>query len=328
MKKIVVILLICIIIIFLSIVTIHKFKSNSTINTETTINKSKTKFVEYVANKVNAKDKTNQVKDINAYKDSVINDIITSVNYIVYDSNKSIYGKIFIDKAGLHITDENENDLVNLSNLHFKTMYKKEIDYNDGIFIYLITEEGGTYMLKFDNNNIRNTTLDVMPTKYKVTNFVDIDFKLDMPPSLNTVFVLEEDGNIYDLFSGLRYDENIIGLYNKFYVFDDNSLSNIYGYMYEKNYSNYKVKYAFKVCEENDFIENDSVIIITENDELFYVKNNEFWSYYMYYKKVKNVSIDAKYPFVKSNLKLTFDDNETINLKATCSTYFCPVVLE
>ena len=291
-------------------------------------NRNELKFEEHIANtKVSKRYATkNDILDKDKYPENIIYEDLLTLDYQFYDDSESIYGKVYIDNEGyLHITDENKNlnQVVNNS-VKFKTLYVKDYNYQNGIFIYLISKNNDAYIMELHTTNLKNAKLQKVYTAHKVTNFVDIDFDIDIFPSTNTMFILEDDGNFYDILSALRYDSSIKGIFNKVYVFSDNSMSNLYGAMYENGTENYKIKYLFETFDNNSLTTPYSIIAITENNELFYIKGNELWSYYLCNKKVKNILIDAKAPFFKSNLKIEFEDGTKYALDASCSAYFCP----
>ena len=261
-------------------------------------------------------------KDKDVYKENIIAEDLKSIDYSFYAENKSITGKIYIasDKL-LYITDDNNKKTVRASNFKFRTMYIKDYEY-DGIYVFLISEDNKLYYLELIDNDIKETVVEQIFMPYKVYNFVDIEFKLDKYYNSNSLFVLLEDGNIYDAASNIRYKEDIISMYDKFYVFSDKTMTNIYGYVLEDKEKNpYKIKYCFFTYEKNKLTNNETIIIITENDELLYIDDDGFVS--VFNKKIKKIKFDAYFPYVESKLSITFDDNYKIDINAECNQYFC-----
>ena len=137
------------------------------------------------------------------------------------------------------------------------------------------------------------------------------------------MFVLADDGNIYDVSSKLRFDFKIKSLYGNLYVFDDKTMTNEYGrILVDENKVPYKIKNIFETGPDNEFTGENTRLIITENNELLYMDYDTDYVY-KYARKIKSVDFDVNNPYIKGNLKLTFDDDSYIDLKAECNQYYC-----
>lgn len=315
MKKIFIIIIV-VLLIFLLGITIYKIKidDNKTVDS---------KFISYKIENIKKDLIVDDVLDKEKFQDKIITDKITTINYTYFDNKKSVVGRIYFDSNNnLNIFNENENYSLKISDIKFETMYKKDYNYNE-IYVFLISENKDLYYLKINSNDIRKSELIKIELSYNVNAFVNIDFTLDKYKSANTVFVLSSDGNIYDILSNIRYDKNIKSLYNKFYVYNDNTISNIFGNILENDKGEYyKLKYVFSTFDDNNFTGKNTILIITENNKLIYISqdNNNL---YEYTKKIKELNFDAKYPYIKSKLNITFDDNYKISLNAECNQYYC-----
>ena len=264
--------------------------------------------------------------DKDTYKDNIITEIKKSIDYTFFNNKKSIIGKIYIDDNGyLFITDELNYDKRKISDIKFKTLYWDGINIYSSIYILLISQTNDLYYLKVDSNNIKTVKVYEVPTKYKVLNFVDINFDNDMLPSKSTLFVLEADGNIYEVNSGIRYKKNIKVLFDSIIVFDDNTVANAYGKMLEdKNGNYYKIKYAFNVKGDKEYHNYDFIMIVTEDNKAISILREDNYRYsYEDLFKIKNIAFDKKNPFVTGKLKISFDNNSEFIFDAMCSTYYC-----
>ena len=82
-----------------------------------------------------------------------------------------------------------------------------------------------------------------------------------------------------------------------------------------------KIKYCFDVFTDN-FVPKYSKIIITSDDKLVYYDFNKKEYYYLN-ANVKEISYKKSIPYVKSNLKIWFDNGKNVEIIAACNQYFC-----
>ena len=266
---------------------------------------------------------TNNVVDKEEYKDNIIEENLLTIEYNFYDFKRSITGNIYIGSDNyLYITDINRDITHRVSTIKFKTMYVKNWEFDEGVFVYLIAQDNNLYYMSLTSNDIKKAIVKKSYTTLKATNFVDIEFKTDLYKSSNMLFVLATDGNIYDVGSKIRYTKDIVSLYNDIYVYEDNTMANAWGEMFQdSNGEYYKIKYIFLVLEDNEFIDKDMVIIVTEDNRLIYldrepIEVNEF------NKKVKDIKFDKNIPYIEGNLEIVFEDDYKVNLKASSNEYF------
>lgn len=320
-KNRILIIIICLILIGLVAVTIYKFnnkkeeKNTSFKNSELIITKltRKKTDIEY-----------SDVLDKETYSDNIIYEYLERT-YTFYDAKKTIEGRVYLDEnKNLHITNENNYEDVKVSNIKFKSLYGDNSEYENGMYIHLISEDNKLYYFGLLSSNLKDFELKEIPTKYKVLNFVDISFDNDINPDMYKLFVLADDGNIYEVFSGLRYSKDIKSIFNYVLVFKDKTMTNQIGNIFEDKDGNpYKIKYIFSVKSNEEYIPYDSIMIITEDNKLIATLYEDNFAYiYEETLKIKDISFDKYNPFIYGNLKINFGD-EVVNFEAMCSSYYC-----
>ncbi len=267
-------------------------------------------------------------KDKDTYKDLIIKENILEIEYTYIDNNKSITGKIYIDdNKNLYITDIVNKKIYKPSNVKFKTMFKKDYQYKN-IYIYLISEDNNLYFLQLTNNDINKTSVTQIFMPGKIYNFTKLEYTLDAFPNSNSLFVLADDDNVYDVATLIRYNKNILSMFDDFYVYDDNTITDVYGnVIVDKDNNLYKIKYAFVTFDNNTFSGSNTKLIITDNNDLIYEKDNA-QVMGLFNKKVKDISFDEKVVGKAGKLIITFKDNYKIKLDAACNKYFCINKLE
>lgn len=315
MKKIKVILIF--LIIFVIGLTIYKYKYYDN-------HGNNSHYFEYTEIKNKKRDVIqSEILDKDKYADKIITENILYKDYSFSNDEGSINGKIYIgtDKK-LYITNEVDNSAYNVSSDKYKTLYVKDYQY-EGIYVYLLTEDGRLSIMELTENDITKAVVNQYTVNLKLTNFVDIEFKSDKFKPGNTMFVLAENGKIYDINSATRYNEDIVSLFNTIYVYGDKTMSNVYGEMLEDKDGNYyKIKNIFWVVDGNDFIKNRIPIILTEDNKFLYM-DFEFMNVYEFSKKVTKMDFKAALPYEKDELIVTFDDDYEVKLNVYCSNYYC-----
>lgn len=270
------------------------------------------------------------ISDSEKYDDMVIKDNVKNVDYYYAVSvlDEILSGKVYIDEDNLlHITVSDSNDDVVVSDIPFKTIYKLAKPSYGSLSIFLISLDNDLYYLSLNSNDINSAEVVKINLDYKITNFTKLTFKGDETISYNTLLVLSDDGNIYDITSGLRYDPNIKLLFDNVIVYKDLSFSNVYGKMFtDDNDIKYKIKYAFmanETVEENEKTSAKIIIIITNDDRLLVSHSSDLFNEtYENEKKVKTVTFNSKNPMTYGNLTITFVDGSILQYDAMCSNYF------
>ena len=263
--------------------------------------------------------------DNDKYKNYIIEDRKLEIKYTFIDNKESIIGRVYIsDDNYLYMTDSNNNNEVRISNIKFKTLYSIQTDTYDGIYLYLISSNNDLYYLELKSNDITKVKIRKVNLNYKVTNFTNLAFDADMSPSSSTLLVLCDDGIVRDITSDLRYDSKIKLIYDRILVFEDKTMSNIYGISLEDDKKElYKIKYAFYL-EDNTYT-YPGVLIITENNDVILVDDNDYENVYEFYEKVNSINFDATDMFQKAKLTLNLENGIKIDLDAYCSRFFCPI---
>ena len=316
MKKII-ISLVVIISLFLVAITGYKlYDSNN--------NKPKEHYFKYAEIKNDKLDDDTDVDDINEYKDYIINENRNSIKFNYFYEDEGIVGLIYIDTdKHLYIKNTNKNIVHRVSDAKFKTMFVKDYSYTGGVYVYAIDENNKLYFISVEDKDVRN--VDIWDYRYNVgfVKFVDVELKHDMYEPGNTVFALSDTNKIYDINTGLRYDENVVALYNSIYVYKDKTMTNIYGRNIEDESGNrYKIKYIFRVNEDSKFVDKNHIIIITEDNKFLHI-DEELMHVYEFDKKVKSITSDVKFPYNTGNLNVVFEDGYKVELKAECNQYYC-----
>ena len=239
--------------------------------------------------------------DKETYKDNIITDIVKTIDYNNY--------KVYINDDELLCV----NDKVIDEEVKFKTIYDKVIRTYDNDLLFLITNDNKLYAMSFNNLMIAE-----MHTANKVLNFVDLKYQGDNINTNKYAFILEDDGNIYEIFSGMRYNKNAKILFGELLVYDDNTISNMNGFMFtDKNNNYYKIKYAFMTIKDNqDYL----IAIITDDDRYIFSYIKEYsMNVYEAPAKVKNIDYDN----TTNNLKIRLDNGDTVKLNGYCDKSFC-----
>lgn len=324
-KKIFLITVISLVTVLLISLTIYKFVYYKEPTNKDT-NKVISKDHYFIKNEIleMKKNSTNSEKDKDIYSENIITNIVKTTDYNYFSTGGSISGKIYIgEDKYIYITENNSNVTYRVSTTKFKTIYVNDFDYSNGIYIALLSEDNKIYCMALSGNDI--TKAEVVPAYTSltgVTNFVNINLDSDMYGDGNTIFVLTQDGNIYDVASGIRYNKDIISLYNKLFVFKDASMTNMWGeQIQDKNKQNYKIKYIFYTKGDSNFVEKNTIIVVTEDDRLIYF-DKDIYNVYEFNKKVKNIKFNKNMPYVEGNLEITFEDNYKVNLKVSSNEYF------
>lgn len=264
-----------------------------------------------------------EITDENKYKENIIYEDVKSVNYNFLDEKKSISGKVVIDENGyLYITDDINKKVNKLANFKFKSIYYKKFQYSTVLF-FIISDDLKLYMLNINNNDINTAIIKEYSLPFKITNFTNLEFTSDYYMNSSTLFVLSDNKNIFDITSTLKYDKSIKSIYNKYFVFNDNTITNIFGnILKDKNGKDYKLKYFF-VTDETIIDGNyNKGLIITEDNKLIFLDDSN-QTIYEYKKIVKEVRYSGGYPQVNSKLIIVFNDNSNLIYNASCTNYYC-----
>ena len=261
-------------------------------------------------------------KDQDIYKEYIITNDLKDVEYTYIDNNKSITGKIYIDdNKNLYITDIVNKKIYKPSDYKFKTLHKRENDYNE-VNVYLISEDNNLFLLTLSSGEIKTSKVKPIFESKKVYNFVNLSYKSDIYKNGSSLFVLADDGNIYDVKTEIRYNSDIISMYDKFYVLKDKTMIDMWGRTYvDSNKNPYKIKYVFSATK-NKIIDKETIMIITSDNKLLYIIYGDN-NVHEFNKKIKDVKFDGNKIARKSKLKIIFENDYKIEFDAACNKYFC-----
>lgn len=319
MKK-TIITIVIILILFILGLSIYKYKVYDK-------NENKKQKFETIELKNHMEDYTVTKEDIDYAKSLVLEENKLSIEYNYFHEEKSITGTVYIaEDKHLYISDTtnlSQPKVYKVSTGKFKSLYVKDYEY-DGIYVYLITETNELAFLQLTGNDITTAKVYRFETKERYTNFIALNFNADMYGTPQSLFLLTKDGEIKDFTSGFSYSANIFSIFGKLYTFDDGILTNVYGDMItDKNGNSYKIKYAFMTYDDNNFTEKYSIILITENNKLLYIGENQE-QVHEFDKKVKSIDFTREYTYEKNKLKIIFEDDYKVELTASCTMYYCP----
>ena len=302
--KILLVIMICALIALVIFVILNKNNNQKEVDFKVgTISNQVTKRKKYL--------KESDTIDKDVYQDKIITEIVTSFSY---DNSKKIY---INENKELYANNKKIN-----TDIKFRTLYDKVIKNQGNKYLFLISVDNGLYRLSLDELEKDDIILTQIVTNSNVLNFVNINYDSDSDSTQNLVFVLLDNGKIYEAFSNLRYDSNVKVLFDNVMVYQDKSMSNVSGYIFkDANGNDYKTKYIF-MTKENET--DDVILIITEDNRCIfgYVKE-ELEIIYEKTSKVTDVVYDTTSSSTEGNLKIYFEDKHIDEYKATCSKYFC-----
>lgn len=263
--------------------------------------------------------------DSETYSENIIVDNLLSINYSSEYDGKSIEGTAYIgEDKYLYLLDNKDSEPYRVDTIKFKTMYMNDYKYDNlYVVIYLLTEDNKLYFLELTENDVKKAHLEIIESNIVLTNFVNISYNMDSFKTRNTLFMLGENGYIYDVGSASRYTKDITSIFDTIYVYSDKTMSNIYGNMLEDKEGNYyKIKYAFYTYGDNVLIESDPIVIITEDNKLLCIYSDMSYVYELDLK-VKNINFDEINPYVAGNLQVVLENGYQFDFKAFCSEYYC-----
>ena len=161
-----------IIIVFIALIglTIYKYKVYEK-------NKNNYFFSDTIPEKTKNNIVYSEKKDQEIYKEYIITNDLKGVEYRYIDNNKSITGKIYIDdNKNLYITDIVNKKIYKPSDYKFKTLHKRENDYNE-VNVYLISEDNNLFLLTLSSGEIKTSKVKPIFESKKVYNFVNLSYK-------------------------------------------------------------------------------------------------------------------------------------------------------
>lgn len=251
-----------------------------------------------------------QFKDINykeKYKDNIINEDTLSYEYEIIHEKSVLYGKVYIDLDGyLYITNEFSNEKKRLNDVKFKTLYNVYMGTNR-LCIYALSNAGDVYKLYLENTNIEDVEFYRLDFTKKTIKFTNLLIKMTGCEFIGPV-VLCEDDKMYDIETKLLYQEEYTKLYDKYILYDDNTISNLNGEMLVGYDSNNIEIVGYIQFDEDIFREKPKIGLITTSDNLVFLQDDKHL--YVYNKEIKSIdNTDI------NKIKIIYNDNTYHEIK-------------
>lgn len=242
---------------------------------------------------------------LNVYKDNIIDENITSYNYEILHNDASLYGKIYIDNEGyLNITDDFTNSIKKITKEQYTSLYRN-IAYTDKLIVYALTTDKKLYKIVLNSPDISNLKYYELHFNSEVVKFTSLNLNTVSSNEISPI-VLCNDNKMYVADYGLLYNTNYYEFYNKYIIFDDNTVALTNGKQLV-NLQNEKIKVVGYIeFDENIFDKDPAIALITNIGELIYMySENELYEYNKLIKSLEG----------RDELKATFYDNTWLKIK-------------
>lgn len=242
---------------------------------------------------------------LNVYKDNIIDENITSYNYEILHNDASLYGKIYIDNEGyLNITDDFTNSIKKITKEQYTSLYRN-IAYTDKLIVYALTTDKKLYKIVLNSPDISNLKYYELHFNSEVVKFTSLNVNTVSSNEISPI-VLCNDNKMYVADYGLLYNTNYYEFYNKYIIFDDNTVALTNGKQLV-NLQNEKIKVVGYIeFDENIFDKDPAIALITNLGELIYMySENELYEYNKLIKSLEG----------RDELKATFYDNTWLKIK-------------
>ena len=242
---------------------------------------------------------------LNVYKDNIIDENITSYNYEILHDDASLYGKIYIDNEGyLNITDDFTNSIKKITKEQYTSLYRN-IGYTDKLIVYALTIDKKLYKIVLNSPDISNLKYYELHFNSEVVKFTSLNVNTVSSNEISPI-VLCNDNKMYVADYGLLYNTNYYEFYNKYIIFDDNTVALTNGKQLV-NLQNEKIKVVGYIeFDENIFDKDPAIAFITNIGELVYMySENELYEYNKLIKSLEG----------QDELKATFYDNTWLKIK-------------
>lgn len=242
---------------------------------------------------------------LNVYKDNIIDENITSYNYEILHNDASLYGKIYIDNEGyLNITDDFTNSIKKITKKQYTSLYRN-IGYTDKLIVYALTNNSKLYKILLDSTDINNTKYYELHFKNQVVKFTSLNVNTVSSNEISPV-VLCNDNKMYVADYDLLYNTNYYEFYDKYIIFDDNTIALTNGKVIVDAFGDNVKAYAYILFNEKIFESNPNIAIVSDKGELiFKYSENEIYSYHKLIKSITGNDV----------LKLEFYDDTYLTFK-------------
>ncbi|MBQ1812640.1 MAG: hypothetical protein II119_01650 [Bacilli bacterium] len=298
------ILYIFIVLIFAFLILLTIYKNTKISNSKSDFNDLTDEFYSYeLFNYVDNK----SLKINDTYLENIIKEDIRHYEYEFKYLNTYKYGTIEINNDNHIVVYDGYNKTKKIFNDDsFKSLYIPNFDDKKSMeSIYALSYGGNVYSIIMTNGSIENMIIRKFDRSYKVLKFLNLVEYSMFNFKNNSVIVLNENNEIYDLNLNIPYNEknSIVG--TDYIIYDDGSVSTFDGKLLNDSKSNkYFVKY---VLNTRDILKDTDIVLITTDNHLIYAKNGTL---YVYNSLVKNIE-HKDY----TDCKITFDNNKSITIK-------------
>ena len=299
------------ILIFLVIVLITAFliKQHNT-------NKIKNEEGTYELSSKDIKEYTYDINYIDKYRSEIINEDNKSIEYSLSFEESSIYGRVYIENEILYISDESKNIVYNVNeNIKFISLLNVvDIDANE-INIVALSKEKDVYLLQLYEEDISKISVKKLDLPSKVLNFTKLKLKAFNENGYTSV-VYCENGKMYDVFSNIEYNENILLISNQYVIYEDEVLTT-----YDKKVllnsdeEEYKVKSIVELYPDSNYFDNYAeFIIITKDNKLLMLCSNSVSEYTSMVMKITKIDEDKFEILFNNKEKITVNGVYDIDL--------------
>ena len=253
--------------------------------------------------------KTYEIDYMSKYKDSIIYEVNSQISYSLTDEKYSLYGKIFIGKnKKLYISNEIIGEGYLLLDDNIKSIYKNEDDSIYGFVFYVLTENGKVYEIHLYSTDITKKEINEISLPSKAKYFTNAKVKSYFGYSTSGVVVMCEDNNMYYVPSGVMYSENIINIFDKYFIYEDHAITNSNRKtLVDSNGKYYYVDMIFMAKSPVSNLEySPSILIFTEDDKLIYMIDDS--------KVLEYESKVDKLDYLNNGISIKFKNGKTIKI--------------
>lgn len=303
-------IIILILIVFVVTLTINKFYGN------------RIKAIDKVNNVGYMVKYDHKINYTDTYKENIITDIVTEIEYSVVSGNDVLYGKFFIgtDKK-LYITNKLSDKKYLVLDKKMKTLYLDKKGINNS-YVYGLTEEGIIYYVGLFDANISSLFVEEIPTPSSVSNFTNLNINSFIGDASGIV-VLLDDEKMYYTKGMIGYSDSILNVLDNYIVYPDGIITNIYGNaLVDSNNNLYVAKNIILANEPiKELKYNPTLIIITEDNRLIYLIDDT--KTFEYGLKVNFVVLDDN-----NNIKIIFEDSSELVFSGYYNQKYYPILFE
>lgn len=246
-----------------------------------------------------------EIDYLNEYKDNIIDENNLSYTYEILHSDASLYGKVYIDNEGyLIISNDFTNSTRKVNDEKYVTLYRN-IGYTDKLIVYALTNNSKLYKILLDSTDINNVKYYELHFKNQVLKFTSLNINTVSSNEISPV-VLCSDNKMYVADYDLLYNTNYYEFYDKYIIFDDNTIALTNGKVIVDAFGDNVKAYAYILFNEKIFESNPNIAIVSDKGELiFKYSENEIYSYHKLIKSITGNDV----------LKLEFYDDTYLTFK-------------